>query len=31
LIDAAYGRTSSYVIKDIGATELGRWQLWQLR
>src|SRR5436190_20407424 len=31
LIDAAYGRTSSYVVSDIGASEFGRWQFWQLR
>ena len=31
LIDAANGRVSSYVISDIGASELGRWQPWQLR
>ena len=27
----AQGRTSSYVISDIGAMESGRWQFWQLR
>jgi hypothetical protein len=31
LIDRAYGRTSSYVISDIGALESGRWQFWQER
>src|SRR5262245_10853025 len=31
LIAAANGRTSSYVSSDIGASELGRWQFWQLR
>src|SRR4051812_29793403 len=31
LIDAAYGRTSSYVSSGIGAREFGRWQFWQLR
>ena len=27
----AHGRTSSYVIKDIGAIPSARWQFWQLR
>src|SRR5262245_4075010 len=27
----AYGLASSYVRSDIGATESGRWQFWQLR
>src|SRR5215831_733071 len=27
----AHGRTSLYVMRDIGATELGWWQFWQLR
>ena len=27
----AQGRTSSYVISDIGAMDSGRWQCWQLR
>src|SRR5215510_2613710 len=31
LIVRAHGRTSSYVMSDIGATPLGRWQFWQLR
>src|SRR5438876_6623695 len=30
-IDLAQGRTSSYVSKDIGATDPGRWHIWQLR
>jgi hypothetical protein len=30
-IERAQGRTSSYVISDIGATEFGRWHVWQLR
>src|SRR5215470_18259832 len=31
LIARAYGRTSSYVTRDIGATPSERWQFWQLR
>src|SRR5262245_38410130 len=31
LIAAANGRASSYVNSDIGASELGWWQFWQLR
>jgi hypothetical protein len=27
----AQGRASSYVRRDIGATESGRWQLWHFR
>src|SRR5580765_3181823 len=31
LMARAYGRTSSYVTSDIGATPSVRWQFWQLR
>src|SRR5262249_43124250 len=31
LIARAYGRTSSYVTSDIGATPSDRWQFWHLR
>src|SRR5262245_44516408 len=30
-IARAYGLASSYVRRDIGATEPGRWHCWQLR
>ena len=31
LIDLAYGRASSNVIKDMGAFDPGLWQFWQDR